>query len=61
MTTDSKTPARLSRRGFLGALWGFSLAGLVVQAGAALFQFLQPRVALGGFGAKVNAGMANEF
>lgn len=61
MTTDSKTPARLSRRGILGALWGLSLVGLVGQAGVALYQFLQPRVTPGGFGSKVNAGKTNEF
>ena len=61
MTSDTKTPSRISRRGFLGVLWGASLAGLFVQAGAALYQFFQPRVAAGSFGSKVNAGNVNEF
>lgn len=61
MTTPSKAPVRLTRRGFLGALWSISLVGLFAQAGAALFEFLKPRVASGAFGAKVNAGKAVEF
>jgi cytochrome b6-f complex iron-sulfur subunit len=61
MTPDIKTTPRLSRRGFLGVLWGASLAGLFAQAGAALYQFFQPRVTAGTFGSKVNAGTANEF
>jgi cytochrome b6-f complex iron-sulfur subunit len=61
MTTPSKAPGRLARRGFLGALWAVSLAGLFGQAGAALFQYLEPRVAAGSFGTKVNAGKALEF
>jgi len=60
-TTDSKLPARVSRRGFLGVLWGAALVGLFVQAGVALYEFLQPRVTPGGFGSKVTAGQPNEF
>jgi cytochrome b6-f complex iron-sulfur subunit len=51
----------MSRRQFLGALWGASLAGLFGQAGVALFQYFKPRVAPGGFGAKIVAGKAKEF
>ncbi len=61
MTADSKSPARISRRGFLGLLWGVSLVGLFVQAGAALYEFFLPRVAAGAFGSKVTAGKPNEF
>jgi cytochrome b6-f complex iron-sulfur subunit len=61
MTSDTKTPPRISRRGFLGVLWGATLAGLLVQAGGALYQFFQPRVTAGSFGSKVNAGNVNEF
>jgi cytochrome b6-f complex iron-sulfur subunit len=61
MNTNSKSPSRLSRRGFLGVLWGASLAGLFAQAGAALYEFFQPRVTPGSFGSKVNAGKAKEF
>src|SRR5947209_4782671 len=61
MAPDTKTSYRLSRRGFLGVLWGASLAGLFVQAGGALYQFFQPRVTAGSFGSKVTAGKANEF
>lgn len=61
MTTDPKPPSRLSRRGFLGALWGVSLVGLGVQAGAALYEFFLPRVTAGSFGSKVTAGQPKEF
>ncbi len=51
----------LSRRQFLGMLWGVSLTGLIGQAGAALVQFLKPRVEPGGFGSRVTAGRVEEF
>lgn len=56
---DSK--AGLSRRGFLVAMWGVSLAGLFGQAGVALVQFLKPIVPASGFGGKVVAGSVKEF
>ena len=61
MTNEPKAPSRLSRRGFLGALWGVSLVGLAGQASGALYEFFKPRVVAGGFGSKVNAGKAQEF
>ncbi len=61
MTTDPKPPFRLSRRGFLGLLWGASLVGLFVQAGGALYEYFLPRVTPGGFGSKVTAGQPKEF
>jgi cytochrome b6-f complex iron-sulfur subunit len=56
-------PARkgVSRREALGALWGASMVALLGQAGAALYQFVKPRVTPGSFGGKVVAGQANEF
>lgn len=50
-----------SRREFVGLSWGVSLAGLFVQAGAALARFLRPRIEPGGFGTEVVAGRADEF
>jgi cytochrome b6-f complex iron-sulfur subunit len=52
---------QLSRREFIGTLWGVSLVALVGQAGAALVGFLKPRAAEGGFGSKVVAGRTKEF
>jgi cytochrome b6-f complex iron-sulfur subunit len=51
----------LSRRGFLGWLWGASLAGLFGQSGVALLQFMTPRTAAGAFGGEVLAGTPAEF
>lgn len=61
MTTQSQSKPVLSRRGFLGVLWGVSLVGLFGQAGIALFQFFKPRVTPGGFGGKIVAGKPKEF
>jgi cytochrome b6-f complex iron-sulfur subunit len=61
MTPNSKAPLKVSRRNFLGVLWGVSLAGLFAQAGGGLYEFFKPRVAAGAFGSKINAGKANEF
>lgn len=57
--TDKKSPA--GRRNFLTVLWGITLAGLVGQAGAGLFEFLKPRATAGGFGGKIVAGRPKEF
>jgi len=61
MREPSKPSAQISRRGFLGTLWGISLVGLFGQAGLALYEYLKPRVIPGVFGTKVNAGQAAEF
>lgn len=61
MSSEPKPTSLINRRGFLGTVWAVSLLGLVGQAGAALFQFLQPHVQPGGFGGKVIAGQPNEF
>lgn len=61
MTPDIKITPHLSRRGFLSVLWGAALAGLGLQAGGALYQYFQPRVAAGAFGSKVTAGRVAEF
>src|SRR5713226_7889957 len=61
MTSTSKPPTKVSRRGFLGMLWGVSLVGLFVQAGGALYEFFKPRVAPGAFGSKITAGKLDEF
>lgn len=51
----------LSRREFLGWAWTASVAGLFGQAGVAMFNFLKPRIQLGGFGTKIAAGSVDEF
>jgi cytochrome b6-f complex iron-sulfur subunit len=51
----------ISRRQFIGWAWATAMALLFVQAGAALYQFLQPIVKTGGFGSKVDAGSVKEF
>jgi len=61
MTSGTENKRGLSRRGFLGVLWGVSLVGLFGQASAALFQYFKPPVTPGGFGAKVIAGKPKEF
>lgn len=61
MTPDIRTTPHFSRRAFLSVLWGAALAGLGLQAGGALYQYFQPRVAAGSFGSKVTAGSVNEF
>jgi len=57
--SDNKRP--VSRRQFIGALWGISLFALVGQASAALIEYLKPTAAAGGFGSKVTAGQPDEF
>jgi cytochrome b6-f complex iron-sulfur subunit len=61
MSSETKPATPIERREFLGTVWVVSLLGLVGQAGAALFQFLQPRVKPGGFGGKIVAGRPTEF
>lgn len=52
---------KVGRREFLGAAWVVALAALFGQAGIAMLNYLQPRIAEGGFGAKVVAGRSKEF
>lgn len=52
---------KVSRRQFLISAWAVSLVGLVGQAGAALLNFITPRVVPGAFGSKIVAGQAAEF
>ena len=61
MIHQTQSKPTLSRREFLGVVWGVSLAGLLGQAGAALLNFFKPRVEPGAFGSKVAAGQVNEF
>lgn len=61
MTKQTQSKPTLSRREFLGVLWGVSLVGLFGQAGVALFQYFKPRLKPGGFGGKVVAGKPKEF
>jgi len=51
----------IARREFLHWAWAASLVGLFGQAGGALFSFLKPRTEPGAFGAKVTAGLVDEF
>ena len=59
--TEPEKKNQLSRREFIGSLWGVSLIALVGQAGVALVEYLKPRVVQGGFGGKVTAGRPDEF
>jgi len=61
VTARTQSKPIVSRREFLGWVWGASLVGLFGQAGAALFQFLKPRVDPGAFGGEVVAGALEEF
>ncbi|HJW83129.1 MAG TPA: hypothetical protein VJ754_02380 [Anaerolineae bacterium] len=57
MVANPRAQKEISRRRFLGWVWGASLVGLFGQAGMALLQFFKPRVASGSFGADVVAGV----
>lgn len=59
MNTHQKT--KMNRRQFLGIAWGISLAGLLGQAGTALYHFLKPRTEAGAFGSNIVAGQIEEF
>ena len=61
MVLDIGANKKLSRRDFLGWLWGVSFVGLLGQTGAALFQFFKPRVESGAFGGEIVAGALEEF
>lgn len=54
-------PQPMTRRNFLGWVFGVALIGLFGQAGTALLQFLKPRIEPGTFGGKVTAGQVDEF
>ena len=56
-----KLQKSLTRRTFLGWTWMASIVGLFGQVGAALFQYLTPRVAPGAFGGAVVVGDPEEF
>jgi cytochrome b6-f complex iron-sulfur subunit len=61
MSSESEQKSGMSRRNFLGLVWGVSLVALVGQAGVAFLQFFQPRLKTGGFGSKIIAGQPKEF
>src|SRR4030067_511957 len=61
MRTRAHPWVSLSRREFLGWLWGLSLAGLFGQAAVGLLHFFKPRLKPGIFGGKVVAGTPEEF
>ncbi len=52
---------RISRRQFVGLLWGGALLAVMGQAAAALINFLTPRIKPGAFGGRVKAGKVAEF
>ncbi len=58
---QSDNKRQVSRRQFVGALWGVSLVALFGQASAALIEYLKPIATAGGFGSKVTAGQPDEF
>jgi cytochrome b6-f complex iron-sulfur subunit len=61
MQTQTQPSVSISRRQFLGLLWGLSLAGLFGQAAASLLSFFKPRLKPGNFGGIVIAGTPEEF
>ncbi len=61
MVTSVGANKGLTRRDFLGWLWGVAFVGLLGQTGVALFQFFKPRVDSGAFGGEVVAGALEEF
>lgn len=61
MSTHLKQTQQVTRRKFLGWVFGLSLVGLFGQAGTALFQFFKPPLKPGTFGDKVVAGQVDEF
>ena len=52
---------RITRRKFIGVVWGVALVGLFAQAGVALSDFLRSRTPQGEFGGTVVAGDLEEF
>lgn len=58
--TTNKTQKTLSRQGFLGLVWGGSLALIFAQAARAILKYIQP-VSTGGFGGQVFAGKLESF
>ncbi|HEY3289245.1 MAG TPA: ubiquinol-cytochrome c reductase iron-sulfur subunit [Anaerolineae bacterium] len=61
MSASPVSKQTINRRQVFSAVWGLSLFALFGQFGSAVFQFLKPRIAEGGFGSKVTAGRAKEF
>lgn len=61
MQTQTQPRVSLSRREFLGWLWGLTLVGLFGQAGVGLLNFFKPRLIPGNFGGIVVAGTPEEF
>ena len=55
MMTHTKTQQKVSRREFLGWMWGASLVGLFGQTAVGLFQFFKPRTEPGAFGGQIVA------
>lgn len=58
---EARKSGAVTRRDFIGWAWAAASVALVVQATAALYQFLQPLVQTGGFGSKLSAGNVKEF
>jgi cytochrome b6-f complex iron-sulfur subunit len=61
MKSDLDGKRGMNRREFINLGLAFSLAGLVGQAGVALFKFVKPRSEPGAFGDVVLAGQVEEF
>ena len=61
MATNPKNTNKMTRREFVGIMWGISAVGLFGQAGLALLKFFKPRMPSGGFGSEVVAGNLEEF
>jgi len=58
---DINKEKNIKRRDFLSFAWVITSLGVFGQAGAALYQFLKPRILPGSFGTKVTAGQVDEF
>jgi cytochrome b6-f complex iron-sulfur subunit len=61
MATNPRNRKKITRREFVGIVWGISVVGLFGQAGLALSKFFKPRMPPDGFGSEVVAGNLEEF
>jgi cytochrome b6-f complex iron-sulfur subunit len=61
MATNPRNRKKITRREFVGIVWGISVVGLFGQAGLALLKFFKPHMPPDGFGSEVVAGNLEEF
>ncbi|MFQ5924106.1 MAG: ubiquinol-cytochrome c reductase iron-sulfur subunit, partial [Anaerolineales bacterium] len=58
---DRQRRRTINRRQFVAVAWVATVAGMLGQAGLALFRFMKPNIPAGGFGGEVVAGSLVEF